>query len=58
MPSAYRVPGYSRTPVIFILGASGVVTMAALREPQAALMGLLFLVAGLGVDIVRRAASK
>jgi APA family basic amino acid/polyamine antiporter len=58
MPSAYRVPGYPFTPVIFILGAAGVVIMAAVREPRAALMGVLFLAVGLGVDAVRRAAFK
>jgi hypothetical protein len=52
------VPGYPFTPVIFIVGAAGVVIMAAVREPRAALMGVLFLAVGLGVDAVRRAAFK
>jgi APA family basic amino acid/polyamine antiporter len=58
VPSAYRVPGYPWTPLIFILGAAGVVVTAALREPRAALMGVLFLIAGLLVDAVRRARSN
>jgi basic amino acid/polyamine antiporter, APA family len=57
-PSPYRVPGYPWTPLIFILGAGGVVVMAALREPRAALMGVLFLLAGLLVDAVRRARTN
>lgn len=56
--SAYRVPGYPWTPLMFILGAGGVVVTAALREPRAALMGMLFLIAGLLVDAVRRARTN
>jgi basic amino acid/polyamine antiporter, APA family len=58
LSSPYRVPAYPWTPGIFILGASAVVVTAALLQPRAAVMGLLFLGAGLGVDAIRRARPK
>lgn len=53
-PRPYRVPGYPWTPGLFIAGAVGVVLAAAVREPRAALMGLIFIALGLAVDAVRR----
>jgi APA family basic amino acid/polyamine antiporter len=58
LPAPYRVPAYPWTPVIFILGAGGVVVTAALREPHAAAMGLFFIGAGLGIDAIRRTRLK
>ncbi len=47
MPRPYRTVGYPLVPVLFVLGASGVVLSTLISSPRESLMGLALILAGL-----------
>jgi basic amino acid/polyamine antiporter, APA family len=49
LPRPYSVPGYPWVPVVFVLGAFGLVASTLLAAPREALIGLAFI--GLGIPL-------